>query len=81
MHATLTGMTDRLQRSHADSAQLLHAASELSQRESRLCHRRDVINELEAALGVPLSLRNILCAAVISDEFFDALEAALAVSR
>ena len=74
-------MTDRLQRSRADSAQLLHAATELSQREARLCTRRDAIMELEAALSVPLTQRNILCASVVSDDFFDALESAHAVCR
>lgn len=81
MHATLTGMADRLQRSSADSAQLLHAANELSQREARLCTRRDAVSELEAALAVPLTHRNILCSSVVSDEFFDALESAHAVCR
>ncbi len=81
MHATLTGMADRLQRSRADSAQLLQAANELSERESRLCARRDVIVELESALAVPLTQRNILCSAVVSDEFFDALELAHSVCR
>jgi hypothetical protein len=74
-------MTDRLQRSRADSAQLLHAANELAQREARLCARRDVIIELESALAVPLTQRNILCSSVVSDEFFDALDVAHAVCR
>jgi hypothetical protein len=74
-------MADRLQRSRADSAQLLNAANELSQREARLCIRRDAVVELESALAVPLTQRNILCASVVSDEFFDALEVAHAVCR
>lgn len=74
-------MTDRLQRSRADSAQLLNAANELSQRETRLCIRRDAVVELESALAVPLSQRNILCSSVVSDEFFDALEVAHGVCR
>ena len=81
IHATLTGMTDRLQRSRADSAQLLHAANELAQREGRLCARRDVIIELESLLAVTLTQRNILCSSVVSDEFFDALDVAHAVCR
>jgi hypothetical protein len=74
-------MADRLQRSSADSAQLLHAANELSQREARLCARRDAVSELEAALAVTLTQRNILCSSLVSDEFFDALDAAHAVCR
>jgi hypothetical protein len=74
-------MADRLQRSSADSAQLLHAANELSQREARLCARRDAVTELEAALAVTLTQRNVLSSSLVSDEFFDALDAAHAVCR
>ncbi len=74
-------MADRLQRSRADSAQLLNAANELSQREARLCIRRSAVVELESSLAVPLTQRNILCCTAVSDEFFDALEVAHAVCR
>jgi hypothetical protein len=50
-------------------------------REARLCTRRDAVSELEAALAVPLTQRNILCSSVVSDEFFDALELAHDVCR
>jgi hypothetical protein len=79
IHATLTGMADRLLRSRTDSAQLLQAANELSDRERRLCIRRDALAQLETALSLSLTHRNILCSSVVNDDFFDALDLAHAV--